>query len=234
MGEQQNTFGAKTDDYIIETAAVDDNNIASITVLVEKEFPVDPSLFSKHWAPDIGIPVKTMGWSRAKGLHQFRFNYEGVSQANASFAETQVQFEIDYAMEDVGLMAFPRFSTLKKKYGLRIDESGQIVCPETMPGDPKTPNELYGVENFQIAGLIWRKMFVSRVLNAREFDRIGLIDRPEGGLGQEAPDLTGRANWRLVGAGGRWAGNIWSLRKEWLASGDNGWLADLYASRIAR
>lgn len=80
-----------------------------------------------------------------------------------------------------------------------------------------------GVRGYLAPGAVWRKCYVSTV-QPNDISIVGKIDTPEG----SPPAIRSGSNWLYTGLNWEQRGLVYSVKKEWLLSGRQGWNADIY------
>lgn len=163
---------------------------------------------------------------------------DGPGDADLSDAN-KLEVELDGSMSQDPIKSHPNFDVLKTKYGWSTEkEEFSETMPTTTGGtttatskDNKAkPNPLHGVDSYLCVGAIFRVTLTSNYVPGSVLSAIGtVIARPPGWeyLGVALP--SGR-NWLVLAPKVRRVGNTSTSTLEFMLSGPNGWVKDVYGS----
>ena len=216
-------------EYKILNPVVDRLGIVTCEVHVDHDgTQINFDYLSLYASPAGAVTIPCVGVRviQGQGRHTFVYTHDGKTEGSAP--DTAV-CELEGTDSDQPIETHPQFLDLIKKYGKVTNADGTFAgFPQTMPGDSKTKNPLYGVESYLSIGWVWTKSFTSITLPADAYRNCGCIEQPEGADGQEPPELANVRNWIKIAPRCSWRGNIWSIQKRWQAAGREGANPDIY------
>lgn len=173
------------------------------------------------------------------GELQINFSFEGVP-GGFNFDSTEAEtYELEGSTSEDPIESHPDFEALVKKYPAIFDEDGRFLgfarrfaTNQTQAQTNELKNDgrknpLYGVQAYLVGGCIWRRTYLAQSFPAGLLRNLGKIDTPKGSGFMQPPELPGRRNWIKIRAAARWRG-VWEIVEEWLLSGPNGWIPEIY------
>jgi hypothetical protein len=189
--------------------------------------------------PNLGIdlPYRSRTFSQEdEGTFKVVLHFEGVTTTFNE--EDQVTFELDTSMNEDPIQTHPFFDTLKKRYHWDVvKEQFSETLPETggqqtalSGGSQKTKkNPLFGVENWLVIGAVFRKTYAAKSIPASLLRGIGtIVDKPPGIEQFKIPSAAKKRNWLKVAPKIKRKGNAVEITEEYMLSGPNGWIRDIY------
>ena len=191
--------------------------------------------------PDLGVglPYRSRSFSQEEdGTYKVTLHYEGVTPEFNPDDSDQVTFELDTSMAEDPIQTHPFFDTLKTRYSW---DAAKEQFAETLPeqtgqqtalsGSGKKPkkNPMFGVENWLVVGAVFRKTYAARVIPTGILRGIGtIIDKPPGIEQFRIPAAAKKRNWLKLAPKIRRKGNAVEVTEEYMLSGPNGWIRDVY------
>ena len=186
---------------------------------------------------NVGIPYRSRAFSQEDdGGYKVTLHYEGITNENKD--DDQVTFELDGSMADDPIQTHPYFDALKVRY--RWDAVKEQFA-ETLSasggqqtalsgGSQKTKkNPLFGVENWLVIGAVFRKTYSAKTIPATLLRGIGtIVDKPPGIEQFKIPSAAKKRNWLKLAPKIKRKGNAVEITEEYMLSGPNGWLRDVY------
>ena len=221
------------------TGGISETGIATIDVPVF----VETLLEALTAMPNLGIvlPYRSRSFTQEEdGTFKVTLHFEGVTDEVSVDNEEKVTFELDTSMAEDPIQTHPYFDTLKTRYGW---DAAKEQFGETMPdatgqqtalsgGGKKTKkNPMFGVESWLVVGAIFRKTYAAVVIPAGILRGIGtLTDRPPGIEQFRIPAAARKRNWLKLAPKIRRRGNAVEITEEYMLSGPNGWIRDVYGT----
>lgn len=205
----------------------------------------DCATFSPSSRP-LGLPITDRSAEEFEvGTWHLNLTYEGqAGGGEVSFDnDDALEVELDVSMAQDPIKSHPNFDKLKIAYGWLSDKE---EFSETLPdqGGQQTAlssgakksrkNPLHGVDSYLVVGAIFRLTFTAARAPQDVLDGIGtVVDRPPGWslLGIAHPK--GR-NWLKLAPKVRRIGNATRVVPEYMLSGPNGWIKDVYGAQQLR
>ena len=189
--------------------------------------------------PDLGVglPYRSRTFSQEDdGTYKVVLHFEGVT---ATFnEEDQVTFELDASMNEDPIQTHPFFDTLKVRYHwdvvkeqfsetLPANSGQQTALSGTTQKTKKNP--LFGVEHWLVVGAVFRKTYAAKTIPSTLLRGIGtIIDKPPGIEQFKIPSAAKKRNWLKMAPKIKRKGNAVEITEEYMLSGPNGWIADIY------
>jgi len=188
--------------------------------------------------PDLGIllPYRSRNFTQEDdGTFKVVLHFEGIT---GSPNDNQVTFELDTSMAEDPIQTHPYFDILKTKYGWdAVKEQFAELLPDT--GGQQTAlsgtstktkrNPLFGVENWLVVGATFRKTYSALAIPGGLLLGIGTIVQSPPGIAQfNIPSASKKRNWLKLAPKIKRKGNAVEITEEYMLSGPNGWIADVY------
>jgi hypothetical protein len=217
------------------TGGISETGIATV------EVPVFVSTLAEALTvlPNLGIllPYRSRNFSQEDdGTYKVVLHFEGIAAEGP--ADDQVTFELDTSMNEDPIQTHPFFDTLKTRYHWdAVKEQFSETLPESSGqqtalsgGSQKTKkNPLFGVENWLVIGAVFRKTYSARTIPAGLLRGIGtIVDKPSGIEQFRIPSAAKKRNWLKMAPKIKRKGNAVEITEEYMLSGPNGWIADVY------
>ena len=185
----------------------------------------------------IGLPFRSRNFTQEDdGTFKVVLHFEGVTFEFND--DDKVTFELDTSMNEDPIQTHPFFDTLKKRYGWdEVKEQFAETLPEqsgqqtALSGSGKKvkKNPMFGVDNWLVVGAVFRKTYAARVIPSGLLRGIGtIIDRPPGIEQFKIPSAAKKRNWLKLAPKIKRRGNAVEITEEYMLSGPNGWLRDVY------
>ena len=189
--------------------------------------------------PDLGVglPYRSRTFSQEdEGTFKVVLHFEGVTlQFNE---QDQVTFELDVSMNEDPIQTHPFFDTLKVRYHWDVVKEqfsetlpaagGQQTALSGMTKKTKK-NPLFGVEHWLVIGAVFRKTYAAKTIPATLLHGIGtIIDKPPGIEQFKIPSAAKKRNWLKMAPKIKRKGNAVEITEEYMLSGPNGWIQDIY------
>ena len=192
----------------------------------------------------LGLPITDRNAEEFEvGTWQLRLTHEGkVSAGEVSFeSSAEIEVELDVSMAQDPLKSHPNWEVVAAKYGW---STAKEEFAETLPTTGGTGlssakkarrNPLHGVDSYLAVGAIFRLTFTNNnALNDLLNDLGTVVSLPPGWNLLRVPAPRGR-NWLKLGPRVRVVGNTTVYSPEYMMSGPNGWIRDIYgAAQIAK
>lgn len=212
---------------------------------------IDLNWLTTKFAPtpwDIPL-TNASGQINGNGLFEITYEYEGLGPQTASGPDgSDVVFEIEGSMTQDPIETHPRFDKLSKTYGW--DETNRQFS-KTLPAgsdasassgsspnsnalagtqdSSSKKNPFLGVDSWLVVGAIFRKTYAAGSIPSTIFDGIGTITAaPEGIREFKLPSGSKKRNWLKLAPKVSRRGSAVQISLEWMMSGPNGWLSDIY------
>ncbi len=185
-------------------------------------------------APSAPVPCVNVDreYDARKCMGIYTYSYEGVTD-QVSFAD-RIFCSLEGSDNEEPIETHPNFQDLFKKYQGQKDSQGRFIGFKygviTVDGQ-KTFNPLYGLDHFLTIGLIWTRTRVVQALPANLLSRVDTIDTPQGFGAMLPPQLKSPRNWLKLAPVAQQRSNFINLSERWMASGRNGWNADVYTPK---
>jgi hypothetical protein len=141
-------------------------------------------------------------------------------------------------MAEDPIQTHPFFDTLKTRYAW---DAAKEQFAETLPessgeqtalsGSGKKPkkNPMFGVDNWLVVGAVFRKTYAAKAIPATILRGIGtIVDKPPGIEQFKIPGAAKKRNWLKMAPKIKRKGNAVEITEEYMLSGPNGWLRDVY------
>lgn len=202
-------------------------------------------LFTPQEQP-LGLPIVDRSAEEfTVGTWTLTLTYEGqAGEGDVSFEDdAALEVELDTSMSQDPIKSHPNFDTLKTKYGW---DAGKEEFAETLPDASGSStalssskkkarrNPLHGVDSYLVAGAVFRITYTSRNASADTLEGIGtVVERPPGWNLLGIPLPKGR-NWLKLAPKIARRGNASRVVVEWMLSGPNGWIRDVYGAQQLR
>ena len=179
----------------------------------------------------MGLPATNRsGGERKDGQWDMVISHEGSTEPSAE----KDTAELDFMSAEDPIETFAKFDELAKKYKAKFapDNPDKLESwPKTVSIDgDKRKNPLYGTTHFLNPSPIWRVTITRKTLSASVLRGLGKICNPMAANGQTPPELDNGGNWLKRSVKASYKGNVWVIVIEFLASGDGGFVTDLYGS----
>lgn len=167
--------------------------------------------------------------------------YEGMtSSEGVNFESSEaVEVEIDGSMSGDPIQSHPNFAVLKVKFGWNTAKEEFAETLPTTSGQQtalsgsKTKsrrNPLHGEDSYLAVGAVFRVTYTTRNPPNDVLEGIGtVVERPPGWGLLNIAHPRGR-NWLKLAPRVRLRGNAGSYAAEWMLSGPNGWIRDVYGA----
>ena len=189
-------------------------------------------------APAI-VAVPCVGVKRTfderQGMAIYSYAYQGLEPGDVSF-EDRIFCTLEGTDNEEPIETHPDFDLLYKKYKGRPEPGtskfGYFEKMIEVEGKQQF-NPLYGVTHFLTVGLIWTHTSIARSLSGNILGRVDCIDKPMGHGAMQPPALKGKRNWLQLAPAVQERGNAIQIARRWMASGKNGWNADVYSEKRA-
>ena len=219
------------------TGGISETGIATI------EVPVFVSTLAEALTvlPDLGIalPYRSRSFSQEDdGGYKVTLHFEGVTNDFTFDDSEKVTFELDTSMAEDPIQTHPFFDTLKTRYGWdAVKEQFAETLPEASgdqtelsgSGKKQKKNPLFGVENWLVVGAVFRKTYAARNIPSGLLRGIGTIVETPPGIEQfRIPSAAKKRNWLKLAPKIKRKGNAVEITEEYMLSGPNGWLRDVY------
>lgn len=191
--------------------------------------------------PNLGIALPYRSRSIAQeddGTFKITLHYEGVTPEFTADNGEQVTFELDTSMAEDPIQTHPFFDTLKTRYGW---DAAKEQFGETLPesggqqtalsGSSKKPkkNPMFGVDNWLVVGAVFRKTYAARNIPNGILRGIGtIVEKPPGIEQFNIPSAAKKRNWLKLAPKLKRKGNAVEITEEYMLSGPNGWIKDVY------
>ena len=189
--------------------------------------------------PDLGVglPYRSRSFSQEdEGTFKVVLHFEGVPTTFNE--EDQVTFELDTSLAEDPIQTHPFFDALKTRYHWDVVKE---QFSETLPagggqqtalsgGSQKTKkNPLFGVEHWLVIGAVFRKTYAAKTIPSGLLRGIGTIVQKPSGIEQfKIPSAAKKRNWLKMAPKIKRKGNAVEITEEYMLSGPNGWIADIY------
>ena len=185
----------------------------------------------------IGLPYRSRNFSQEDdGSFKVVLHFEGIADDNKD--DDRVTFELDTSMAEDPIQTHPFFAALKSRYGWdAVKEQFAETLPEQSgqqtalsgSGKKATKNPLFGVENWLVIGAVFRKTYAKRDIPGNLLRGIGTIVEKPPGIDQfKIPSAAKKRNWLKVAPKIKRKGNAVEITEEYMLSGPNGWIKDVY------
>lgn len=194
----------------------------------------------------LGLPITDRDAEEFEvGTWRLTLTHEGQSgDGEVSFESSgAIEVELDTSMAQDPLKSHPNWDVIAARYGWN---SPKEEFAETLPstagsqtglsGSKKARrNPLHGVDSYLAVGALFRLTFTTRNAPANILDDLGTVVALPPGWGLlRIPAPRGR-NWLKLPPRVRVVGNTTVYSPEYMMSGPNGWIRDIYgAAQLAR
>ena len=187
----------------------------------------------------IGLPYRSRSIAQEDdGGFKVTLHYEGVTPEFTFDNPEQVTFELDTSMAEDPIQTHPFFETLKTRYAWdAAKEQFAETLPETSgeqtalsgSGKKAKKNPMFGVDNWLVVGAVFRKTYAARTIPSGILRGIGtVVDKPPGIEQFKIPGAAKKRNWLKLAPKLKRKGNAVEITEEYMLSGPNGWLRDVY------
>ncbi|MEQ1861998.1 MAG: hypothetical protein ABMA13_18930 [Chthoniobacteraceae bacterium] len=188
----------------------------------------------------IGLPYRSRAFAQEDdGTFKVTLHFEGLSDDAADNEEEKVTFELDTSMAEDPIQTHPFFDKLKSRYGWDAtkeqfsetlpDDAQQAALSAGAQGSKAKKNPMFGVESWLVVGAVFRKTYAARIIPASILRGIGtIVSRPPGIEQFKIPNPARKRNWLKLAPKIKRRGNAVEITEEYMLSGPNGWLADMY------
>lgn len=231
-------------DYVVRSLRRDRNGIFSGQVAVPHLVDMNQARVRLEWmnptvAPKLwGIPVVGVTAELNPPAVWVLFDYQGLDPNGGAPTDDDVTFEIDGSMSEDPIETHPSFlGLLKSKYGWDQNERrfaetiGSSGGGDTaLSGEKKAgkANPLFGTDSWLAVGAIYRRTYAARAIPPSAFFGIGTITSRPPDIGQFNMPSLGKRNWLKLAPKIVRTGNAIRISEEWMLSGPNGWLTQIY------
>lgn len=191
--------------------------------------------------PELGIqlPYRSRNFSQEdEGTFKVVLHFEGVTNDFTFDDANKVTFELDTSMAEDPIQTHPFFDTLKTRYGWdavkeqfaeTLPESGGQQTALSGSGKKNKKNPLFGVENWLVVGAVFRKTYAARDIPSALLRGIGtIVDKPPGIEQFHIPSAAKKRTWLKLAPKLKRKGNAVEITEEYMLSGPNGWIKDVY------
>ncbi len=186
----------------------------------------------------IGLPYRSRSFTQEDdGGYKVTLHYEGVTN-EFNEDENQITFELDTSMAEDAIQTHPFFDTLKTRYAW---DAAKEQFGETLPeqsgqqtalsgsGKKVKKNPLFGLDSWLVVGAVFRRTYVARNIPSGILRGIGtIVDKPPGIEQFKLPGAAKKRNWLKLAPKIKRRGNAVEITEEYMLSGPNGWLRDVY------
>jgi len=189
--------------------------------------------------PNLGIdlPYRSRTFSQEDdGTFKAVLHFEGVTAQYAD--EDSVTFELDASMNEDPIQTHPFFDTLKVRYhwdavkeqfSETLSQGGGQQTALSGGSQKTKKNPLFGVENWLVIGAVFRKTYAAKTIPSGLLRGIGtIVDKPPGIEQFKIPSAAKKRNWIKLAPKIKRKGNAVEITEEYMLSGPNGWLRDVY------
>ncbi len=138
-------------------------------------------------------------------------------------------YDLDIRTSDEPIASHPDFHSFAYPPGTNGSKFDEITgafdkfVPKVSGGAITNPLWV-DVSSYLSPGAIWRKTYVSTTQPA-DISQLGKIDTPEG----NPPAIRAGATWLYGGISWEQRGRVYTVRKEWMLSGRQGWNPAIYS-----
>jgi hypothetical protein len=137
-------------------------------------------------------------------------------------------YELDMRTSEEPIESHPNFATFAYPAGTngaKYDADGAFLgfYPVYNVSNALTNKEWVGVRGFLSPGAIWRKNYVTST-QPNDISVVGKVDTPEG----SPPSVASGRTWLYNGLTWEQRGLVYTVKKEWLLSGREGWNTTIY------
>ena len=189
--------------------------------------------------PNLGIdlPYRSRNFSQEDdGTFKAVLHFEGITPTYNE--NDNVTFELDGSMNEDPIQTRPYFDTLKVRYHWDVVKEqfsetlsasgGQQTA--LSGGSQKTrKNPLFGVENWLVVGAVFRKTYAAKTIPSTLLRGIGtIVEKPPGIEQFKIPSVAKKRNWLKLAPKIKRKGNAVEITEEYMLSGPNGWIRDVY------
>ena len=188
----------------------------------------------------IGLPYRSRTFAQEDdGTFKVVLHFEGLSNDAKENDDEKVTFELDASMAEDPIQTHPFFDTLKSRYGWDTtkeefaetlpDDSGQQSALSGSAGKKSKKNPLFGVDHWLVVGAVFRKTYAARIIPSSVLRGIGtVVSRPPGVEQFKIPSAAKKRDWLKLAPKIKRRGNAVEITEEYMLSGPNGWIRDVY------
>ena len=188
----------------------------------------------------LGLPCVNIVRAYEGGWAKYTYDYEGVRADYDRAVRVKKTFELDVSLSEENIQTHPQFEFLKNKYGWDPNKKEFKDKPPDDKGNKLGDNatnkrtkrsKLVGVTDYLAAGAIYRVNYVLSKVPKSVLEGIGAI------YGAEPPYTgefgislkIGKRTWLKMAPKVRNRGNCSEISEEYLLSGQDGWVEDVYS-----